>query len=672
MTAMIRKPVLYDPETGLEGDGWDYEVEEPVPNIDADLENADWPKRTWDLPFQTEDQLQAWLDATGVTLEQFSRLPVYQARPWRDRTVTAWHWEEPLVAAGFDESKVRRHPRGTPVRGKEGGGRFAEKQLARFDPYAPDVTSEFDLDPLWSEQVSSVHDPTGDLGDVWEGGKHIDDDVYEDHAVRRAVKQHVADVVTARLEETLSPEQLAEVEAWYRACDPEDDWGDSFTTPNGEYWWPNVKDTAVRRAVTLTVANWARTSSDHDPIALAIQEAARQEFGLRGEYDLPKMVVDTGLRDAIPGARHILRAQYDLTQELFERYGIEEVVAFRGVALPHEQTDQWNDVYGIHKVRTNPISSFAYAYRQALPFIAAKGSDTHPAMMAARIPRERILSTPFTGFGCLNELELTVLGGEDEVFVVHRPPPDFPEIPNDSDPNNPFDSAWTYLREEEPFWAAWRRASESGPGPVVSAAWDESRVRRWPEGTPVEGDVGGGRFAPGGLARWEELNAEQQEQKKYYEESWEQDRAGGLGENDFGFDYWRMWADEQGLEMDGNIPTDWMKGWTWGEDAENVDAVIAEAPGISGDIAVWRGVPGGDPGQSDRPLSTSFSKHSALSYADRTGRGNEKNLYRVIIPAGTRVGWDPAEAEVVLPSGTELVDIGPNVRLAKVPPRYVE
>lgn len=84
----VRKPVLYDPVTQIEGDGWDLE-EVPV-NIDANLDNADWPKRTWDLPFQTEAQLQIWLDAKGMTLEQFSQLPVYQARPWRDRTVTAW------------------------------------------------------------------------------------------------------------------------------------------------------------------------------------------------------------------------------------------------------------------------------------------------------------------------------------------------------------------------------------------------------------------------------------------------------------------------------------------------------------------------------------------------------------------------------------------------------
>jgi predicted ABC-type ATPase len=35
-----------------------------------------------------------------------------------------------LTAAGFDETKHKRHPKGTPVRGKEGGGRFAPKELA--------------------------------------------------------------------------------------------------------------------------------------------------------------------------------------------------------------------------------------------------------------------------------------------------------------------------------------------------------------------------------------------------------------------------------------------------------------------------------------------------------------------------------------------------------------
>lgn len=623
--------------------------------------DQEWGGVTWRLDRDTEDRwssIRSFLHETG-------------------RDVSA------LASAAWDESRVKRYPRGTPVSGREGGGRFAPNRLARFDPEFPG--GDFHLEQEWVDATTeAVGAPYDDGAGLWrdESGFLGTEDV------KRRVKAAAARRVAAELAATLSPEQMAEVGEWYLALDPHGDWQSEFEPGGGMFIDREV--TPLEQSVALTIDNWAATSSDHDPTAIALQEAARQEFGLGDAHGYIEARVSSleddpnvggwwrRMESAIPGARHILRAQYNLTQRLLEGWGVEQAVLFRGLALPDQVTDQWDDVYGVHPVQTNPISSFTHDHATARLFANAKDPDTYPAMIGAVVPRERILSSPFTGFGCLNEHEFTVLGGDDQAFVVHRPPPDFPEIPNDRDPHHGLDNAWTYLSHEDMFWEAWERASDEGPGPVVAAAWDESKHPRHPEGserggqfvrkggeTPVEGD-------PGGLARWEELNAEQQEQKKYYEEFWEQGRAEGLGENDFGSDYWRMWADEQGLELDGNLPADWMQGWTWGEDGSNVDAVIAEAPGISGDIAVWRGAPGGDSGQSDRPLSTSFSKYSALSYADRTGRGDEKDLYRVIIPAGTRVGWDPAEAEVVLPSGTELVEVGPNVRLAKVPPRYVE
>jgi hypothetical protein len=44
---------------------------------DADLESADWTKATY-AGFQTRVELEAWLAASGLTLAQFKRLPVYR------------------------------------------------------------------------------------------------------------------------------------------------------------------------------------------------------------------------------------------------------------------------------------------------------------------------------------------------------------------------------------------------------------------------------------------------------------------------------------------------------------------------------------------------------------------------------------------------------------------
>ena len=49
----------------------------PVICIDADIENADWTKKTWDLPTDKAEFL-AYLKASGTTVENFKQLPVYR------------------------------------------------------------------------------------------------------------------------------------------------------------------------------------------------------------------------------------------------------------------------------------------------------------------------------------------------------------------------------------------------------------------------------------------------------------------------------------------------------------------------------------------------------------------------------------------------------------------
>lgn len=51
-------------------------------NLDADLEEADWAKHTWDvdLPDFGTEEFNYWLEDRGMTLEQFKKLPVYRYR----------------------------------------------------------------------------------------------------------------------------------------------------------------------------------------------------------------------------------------------------------------------------------------------------------------------------------------------------------------------------------------------------------------------------------------------------------------------------------------------------------------------------------------------------------------------------------------------------------------
>lgn len=53
-------------------------------NIDENLENADWTKRTFDLPYKNEAELK---EAMGDRYEHFKTLPAYKARPWAKENV---------------------------------------------------------------------------------------------------------------------------------------------------------------------------------------------------------------------------------------------------------------------------------------------------------------------------------------------------------------------------------------------------------------------------------------------------------------------------------------------------------------------------------------------------------------------------------------------------------
>lgn len=48
-------------------------------NIDEQLENADWPKRTWTLPPYKSEEFMARLSSWGMTLDGFRSLPIFAA-----------------------------------------------------------------------------------------------------------------------------------------------------------------------------------------------------------------------------------------------------------------------------------------------------------------------------------------------------------------------------------------------------------------------------------------------------------------------------------------------------------------------------------------------------------------------------------------------------------------
>lgn len=174
------------------------------------------------------------------------------------------------------------------------------------------------------------------------------------------------------------------------------------------------------------VHQWAITSNDSNATSLNLQRAAIEEFDLD-----PDTLADWQISEHLQAEmdrdwathrdeyRVFLRAMYDETQDMFRELGVTEVRAVRGFSFGRSpNTPDWayhNGDYDGLKLR--PMSSFAWSQRQADKF--ASGVHTY-----STIPVERIIGTPRSGFGCLDETELVVLGGDNTMTVSStlRPP----------------------------------------------------------------------------------------------------------------------------------------------------------------------------------------------------------------------------------------------------------
>jgi hypothetical protein len=171
--------------------------------------------------------------------------------------------------------------------------------------------------------------------------------------------------------------------------------------------------------VSSLVDQWAITSNDSSARSHAIQEAARDEFGLSGasEWD----PIDGNVSAAMAKGREIyaahgavyrdfVRAQYDGTQEWFKERDVVSVELWRGVKASSTEGPGLAPITG--KARTRPLSSWAYESLAAESFAGDNG-----VLMRAVVPASRILSTGTTGVGCLSEAEMVVLGGEIDVHA---------------------------------------------------------------------------------------------------------------------------------------------------------------------------------------------------------------------------------------------------------------
>lgn len=178
---------------------------------------------------------------------------------------------------------------------------------------------------------------------------------------------------------------------------------------------PEIEDAAKSLLLTRfsygLIKAWSETSN-RSSVANLVQNAAAEEFGI-GAAAAPAGASDLhgAGSPTTRVARAFVRAQYEATQKMLaEQYpDTTHFVLFRGgdSEQRYSDTDNTGETWRQATLRTRPLASFSTSMGEAEEFL----SEAESRLFAAAVPRERILSTPFTGNGAVIESEFVVLGG---------------------------------------------------------------------------------------------------------------------------------------------------------------------------------------------------------------------------------------------------------------------
>jgi hypothetical protein len=196
--------------------------------------------------------------------------------------------------------------------------------------------------------------------------------------------------------------------------------------------WENGMNIVYEKMTNL-IGSWAISSRSTQ--AIMFQMAVAELFDLDpSTYDhLRRHGPDPGIHEwdlavaNMNGAegdwvRAATRAMYRATQDRLRAYGVTDLLLARGTAedLAGEPSPTFHPKYGEdlppgnHPQRLGPASAWSATEDVARHFGMRR-------VFRARVPANRILSTPRTGMGAIGEEEFIVIGGAGEVNVTYHP-----------------------------------------------------------------------------------------------------------------------------------------------------------------------------------------------------------------------------------------------------------
>jgi len=187
-------------------------------------------------------------------------------------------------------------------------------------------------------------------------------------------------------------------------------------------------DALVRRlSVEEMMSSWSESSGEN-PLSVSLQDATKEEFGLKGSADM----YEGGYKESAAEIREdreerkyrmedygsvyrdFVRTQYDQTQEMLKRRNISEITVYRGYVsdtkkVPKSVLSAKGEPVSSN-IQTRPLSSWSTYRVTAESFAEVSDYNETGLVFSVVLKASSIMSTPVSGFGNYTDSEIVTVG----------------------------------------------------------------------------------------------------------------------------------------------------------------------------------------------------------------------------------------------------------------------
>lgn len=163
---------------------------------------------------------------------------------------------------------------------------------------------------------------------------------------------------------------------------------------------------------------------EHNTRVVALQEIAREEFGVRDALVRPlgrkiQQAVSLELKYNRNALADLMRSQYTLTQEILETRGISDVISYRAYIWSSDgDRPPWaleGSLGDVVEAPQQPLTSWSPDRQMIADWL--KERRDHGVILAARHSAQDIVSLPATGMGFLDQKRWVRLAGDHRAVV---------------------------------------------------------------------------------------------------------------------------------------------------------------------------------------------------------------------------------------------------------------